>query len=280
MQNDLSQLPLESIYEPFKKLRPVDRESVEYLELCSSISKYGLLNSLLVRPHPTKPGYYETCDGLWRRTAACEMGLKTVPCVVRDMDDTEFLALQVQANAIQHATTNVEYCRRMNILLDKFPGMGLAGLASLMGKSPSWVESNLNLKYLNETQLLLVERGQIPVKSAYLLSKIVPDIREEYVDMAMQMPYSEFSPIARKVIRDYRNGHHEARSKKHRRNSQSATPHLRPVRVLKKHLNDSQTAAQVIAGERCRTMVDAYLAALRWAVNMDRESLKSLNESL
>ena len=54
-------------------------------ELQDSISKYGILNQLIVRPRPE--GFYEVISGHRRKYAAMELKYTKVPVIIRYMID-------------------------------------------------------------------------------------------------------------------------------------------------------------------------------------------------
>ena len=56
-------------------------------ELQDSISKYGILNPLIVRPRPE--GFYEVISGHRRKYAAMELKYTKVPVIIRYMLDEE-----------------------------------------------------------------------------------------------------------------------------------------------------------------------------------------------
>jgi hypothetical protein len=73
--------------------RGADREGLG--SLIDSISKVGLLQPLLVRSRGDR---FELIAGTKRLAAAIATGLKTVPCLVHDADDTRVLALAEAEN--------------------------------------------------------------------------------------------------------------------------------------------------------------------------------------
>jgi len=106
--DDFRLIPLVEIVEPWVILRPVNRGSVEYLELRDSLAAVGFLNSICVRPSKRKPGKVEVVDGLYRYTAAKELDLPAAPCIVKyNLTDQDVLAAQIQANALRPETTPV-----------------------------------------------------------------------------------------------------------------------------------------------------------------------------
>ena len=141
-------IPLDQIVEPWAVLRVVNRESTEYLELRDSIAKQGLLNSICVRPSLRRPGYYEVVDGLYRYTAACELRLLALPCVVKhNLTDEDVLAIQIQANALRPETTAIEYARQIKRIMAAITARQgrdatLADVSNVIHKNPAWIGAN------------------------------------------------------------------------------------------------------------------------------------------
>lgn len=104
------QIPVEEI-RPFGgdygigyfRVRP---EKVE--ELAESIRWMGILSPLIVRPDKSGVAKYELISGKTRLTAAKEIGLAKVPCVVRDLDDRAALALYGESNRYRDDITITE----------------------------------------------------------------------------------------------------------------------------------------------------------------------------
>ena len=69
-------------------------------ELADSISQYGVLQPLLVRPQ--KDGSYQIVAGERRWRAAKMAGLKEVPVTVRDLSDDETAAIALIENLGKH----------------------------------------------------------------------------------------------------------------------------------------------------------------------------------
>lgn len=76
---------------PFKV---TDDEKMQ--DMLQSIQEYGVLNPLLVRPKKT--GGYEMISGHRRKHACEKVGIKMVPCIVRELSDEEAVILMVDSN--------------------------------------------------------------------------------------------------------------------------------------------------------------------------------------
>ena len=87
---------------PVEKLKPFPnhpfqvRDDDSMRETVESIKTYGVLQPVIVRP--TKDGDYEILSG-HRRKHACELaGRKTIPAIVRELDDDAAIIFMVDSN--------------------------------------------------------------------------------------------------------------------------------------------------------------------------------------
>jgi ParB family chromosome partitioning protein len=78
-----------------------------------------MLEPIIVRPHPTKPGRFEIAVGE-RRVRACRLvGITTVPAMVRDLSDDE-MALYVLVENLQRRDLNpIEEARAFRTLQER-----------------------------------------------------------------------------------------------------------------------------------------------------------------
>lgn len=81
---------------PFQPRSTMDPTALD--ELAQSIRVQGVLQPLLVRPHPVTPGRFQIVAGERRWRAASTAGLHEVPTLVRDMADTEAAAVALVEN--------------------------------------------------------------------------------------------------------------------------------------------------------------------------------------
>ena len=91
----------------------------ELKDLGRSIKEHGMLEPIIVRPHPTKPGRFEIAVGE-RRVRACRLvGITTVPAIVRDLSDDE-MALYVPVENLQRRNFNpIEEARAFKTLQER-----------------------------------------------------------------------------------------------------------------------------------------------------------------
>lgn len=77
------------------KFKPASAKRME--ELVDSIRRNGIINALNVRRLPN--GEYQILTGHNRRTAAIQLGYKTVPCIIKDIpDDDDAISMVINDN--------------------------------------------------------------------------------------------------------------------------------------------------------------------------------------
>jgi len=125
-------------------------------ELADSIREVGILQPILVRPAPGSAGDYQIVAGERRWRAAQMAGLKTVPILVRELDDLAVLEIGIIEN-VQRADLNpVEEALGYRALIERF-GRTQEAVAQTVGKSRSHVANALRLLSLpDEVQSLLL----------------------------------------------------------------------------------------------------------------------------
>lgn len=274
MHDKAADIPIDQITEPRTVLRLIDKDSVEYLEMRDSIRAEGFWNSISVRPAADE-GKYEIIDGLYRYTCARELGLKSIPCIIKyNVSDDAVLAAQIQANAIRPETKPAEFARQMKWMLTRRPKMTFDELAHLVHKSPSWVRQTLGLLKLVKAAKKMVDRGEIPVRSAYMLAKIPQQLQEEYLDQARALPSREFLVLAASVIKRFTEAVKQGKMEAFWCSGFRPQAYLRSLTDIQRELERQETGALLVTAERCKTPVDGFYAALRWAMHLDRQSIE------
>jgi len=264
-------LPIHVLREPKIKLRGVNRDSVEYLELRDSIREKGILQSLLVRP---VEGGYEIINGLQRYTAAREVGRDALPCIIRECSDDEALVLMLQANAISPETKQAEYAQQLKRLLVRNPGMTQGELACLIRKQPRWVGKCLDLTNLLKEIQVMVDRGEIPIENAYKLATIPRSMQKDYVDRAKVMPAREFKPLAAACVKQFREAVKQGKMDAFYSDEFRPEAHLHHVKEIVHEIEKKEVGALICAAEDCLNVLDGFYAGLRWACHLDKASVR------
>ncbi len=136
-------------------------------DLAASIRNKGVIQPLIVRPHPGRDGY-EIVAGERRWRAAQLAGLHELPVLVRDFDDGEVIEVAIIEN-IQRADLNpVEEAWAYRQLMEKF-GHTQERLAEALGKSRSHIANTLRLLNLPEAVLDFLRSGKLSAGHARAL---------------------------------------------------------------------------------------------------------------
>jgi ParB/RepB/Spo0J family partition protein len=275
VQDEIIDILVSLLDEPFLALRPVLTDSVEYLERRDSIERHGFLNSILVRPSPRSPGRFEIIDGLWRFTVAVDLGRETIPCIIKHgLSDTEVLALQIQANEVTKSTKPTEVAAHLHRMMQRIPGVTTGQLARLISKHPTYVKDRLGLLKLDQEVQLMVDRREIPAKSAYMLAKIPARWRKDQIDNARTMSSREFCALAAGIIKQFTECVQQGRMSDRYLDDFRPHAYLRSVKEIKGELDSPQVGGLIVAADNCRSLMDAWNAALRWALNLDTATVE------
>ena len=161
------QIPVERIRpNPNQPRRSFTKDQLQ--ELTDSIREKGIIQPLILREDPTRPGYYEIVAGERRWRAAQAAQLHQVPAVVRDYNDTEVLEVAIIEN-IQRANLNpVEEAAGYRQLMDRF-GHTQEHVAEALGKSRSHIANLLRLLNLPEDVQQMLRDGQLSAGHARAL---------------------------------------------------------------------------------------------------------------
>jgi ParB family chromosome partitioning protein len=153
-------------------------------ELSESIKKHGLLQPILVRSKPL--GGYEIIAGE-RRWRACRMAeLRTVPVVIREMDEREVKEVALIENLQREDLNAVEEALGYRSLIDTY-GLTQEQVAEQMGKSRVAVTNTLRLLNLKENELEALRGGAISAGHARaLLSCENDELRKEMLKAAKE----------------------------------------------------------------------------------------------
>ncbi len=127
---------------PFQPRGMVHEEDLH--ELAASIRSQGVLQPILVRPHPSRHETYQIIAGERRWRAAQLAGLTTVPCFVRGMPDADASAAGLVENLQRQDLNPIEEAEGFRRLIDEF-GLTQEELATAIGKSRSHVANLLRL---------------------------------------------------------------------------------------------------------------------------------------
>jgi ParB family chromosome partitioning protein len=122
----------------------------------------------LLRPAPGVPGEYQIVAGERRWRAAQTADLKTIPALVRELDDLQVMEVALIEN-IQRADLNaLEEARGYAAMMERYP-RNAEQIAAIVGKSRSHVANTLRLMRLPRTVQEHLEAGRLTAGHARAL---------------------------------------------------------------------------------------------------------------
>jgi ParB family transcriptional regulator, chromosome partitioning protein len=150
-------------------------------ELAESISQYGLLQPIVIRP---KPSGYEVVAGNRRLAAAKLLKLRKLSCHIIELSDKEAYEVGLVEN-LQHKTMNpIEESIAFKKYVNSYGWGGVSELARHIGKSQEFVTKRIQLLSLpEEIQQEIIRQRITPSVALELLASNKETIREtgEYV---------------------------------------------------------------------------------------------------
>lgn len=135
-------------------------------ELADSIKQHGVLQPLLVRPIVS--GGYQLVAGERRWRASKRAGLKEVPVVVKELNDTETMEIAIIENLQREDLNPIEEAEGLQALIDKC-GFTQEEVAVSVGKSRPAIANSLRLLKLPAEVRDMTKNGEISAGHARAL---------------------------------------------------------------------------------------------------------------
>tara|TARA_R110000824_G_scaffold4392_2_gene21252 strand:+ start:911 stop:1789 length:879 start_codon:yes stop_codon:yes gene_type:complete len=164
----------------------------ELQDLAQSIRELGVLQPILVREHPDRPGDYEIIAGERRWRAAQLAQLHEVPVLVKVLSNKETLEVALVENLQREDLSPLEEAVGLQRLMDEF-GHTQEALAKAVGKSRSHVANMLRLLGLPDVVKAMVDKGELSAGHARaLLSATAPEaLARQVVDQGLSVRQTE-----------------------------------------------------------------------------------------
>lgn len=208
VQNEAVQnIPLSELF-PFKNhpFRIVDDEAMQ--RTVESVSQFGVLSPAIARPRID--GGYEIISGHRRLHASQLLGLKTMPVIVRQMDDDTAVITMVDSNLQRETMLPSERAKAYKMKMDAMKRQGyrtdltsgqvgrkLEGkesrelVAEQTGESARQIQRYVNLTNLIPELMQMVDEKKIAFSPAVELSFLTP---EEQTNLLDAMEYGQSTP--------------------------------------------------------------------------------------
>jgi len=142
-------------------------------EMRESIRNKGVIQPILVRPHPEKEGDFELVAGETRCNLSLEVGRKTIPVLIIEMTDDDMLDYAATENVLRAEMSPVDEGLTAQKLLAQ--GKDREEVCRIMGWKSAFFDGRIQLTHcVDEVSQSLVD-GAITLSHAQLLS----GLREE-----------------------------------------------------------------------------------------------------
>ncbi|GAA3550422.1 ParB/RepB/Spo0J family partition protein [Zobellella aerophila] len=156
-------------YQPRKDM---SQQALE--ELSASIRQQGIIQPIVVRS--LESGGYEILAGERRWRAARLAGLSRVPCLVKDVADSQAMAIGLIENIQREDLNAIEEAQALARLIEEF-SFTHQTVAEAVGKSRSTVTNLLRLNLLNDDVKRLVEHGDLEMGHARALLAVEGELQ-------------------------------------------------------------------------------------------------------
>ena len=163
---EVREIEISKIEEPERAIRTtIVKENLE--ELAESIKRLGILQPLIVRPKGEK---FEIIAGHRRFLAAQMAGLKTLPCIVKEVDDSQMLMEQIHENIKREELNIMDQVEIVHQLRER-EGYSYRQIGEIFGKSETWARDLDRLWYCDDFIKEALRAGHIKRTHAYMLMK-------------------------------------------------------------------------------------------------------------
>lgn len=193
-------------------LYPFTKNKTELRELKNSIRQNGLLQPLLVRP--LKKDKYEIICGYRRAQACVQLGVSELPCIVRQLTDTEALTYMLVDNVHRRQQLREsEIARAVQQLLNLYNHQGKASssgpvrsnsqVAEQLLLTVSQVKCYARAAQVEEELLELLDRRILPLSVVSILADIDPGMHAHIAKCVQTEGAVRLTvPIAKRLVQD------------------------------------------------------------------------------
>ncbi len=153
------QIPIEHLHPNLDQpRRHFEEEALE--ALAASLKEQGVLQPLMVRPHPDRKGEYQIVAGERRWRAAQRAQLAELPVVIRQLDDRQTLEIGIVENVQREDLSPLEEAEAYQRLTGDF-GYSQEQIAQAVGKSRSHIANMQRLLGLPFTIKEMITDGKL-----------------------------------------------------------------------------------------------------------------------
>lgn len=152
---------------PYQPRRKFDETSLS--ELSDSIRKQGVFQPVIVRQ--SKVSGYEIIAGERRCRASRMAGRKTIPAIVRNLNEEEMMEIAVLENLQREDLTPLEEAQAYNTLMENL-NLTQAQVSEKLGKSRPYIANYLRLLSLPKAVKDYLDKGSLSMGQARTLLSV------------------------------------------------------------------------------------------------------------
>ena len=249
--------------DPLQPRQNFNEENIE--ELAESIRSAGILQPLIV---VETEGRYRIIAGERRYRAARKAGLETVPCIVRDMSETDKMEAALIENLQREDLNCIDEARAIRSLIEKC-SYTQETAAKRLGKSRSVITNLLRILSLPESVIDMALNGKISEGHARALCSLQNpsdqiSIAEKIVKNGLSVRETE------SLCRSVSNKAPERPEKKHVRSVPELTDleeRLRSVFGVKTQISGSVNKGKVVLQYSTRDELEAIYSCMEYLEN-------------
>jgi len=175
-----------------------DFPELELNELAASIRQRGIIQPVVVRPDPGRPGYYQIVAGERRWRAAQRAQLHEIPIVVREIDDRTVLELAIIENVQRSDLNPIEEASGYAQLIERFT-YTQEEMSEIVGKSRSHVANTLRLLGLPEQVQQMLRLGKLSAGHARALINAADPVALAEIAVLKGLTVRQVEELARRV---------------------------------------------------------------------------------
>lgn len=165
---------------PYQPRKTFDQTALQ--ELADSIKQSGVFQPIIVRKSTIKG--YELIAGERRLRASKLAGKKTIPAIVRQLDDTQMIEIAIVENLQREDLSTLEEAQAYNMMMEKL-NLTQDQVAEKMGKSRPYIANYLRLLSLPEQVKKYVNDGKLSMGQARTLLALKD--KQDMIQLAQQV---------------------------------------------------------------------------------------------
>ncbi len=197
-RRELRRIPIDRIEaNPDQPRRAFDEAALA--DLAASVREKGVIQPLVVRPHPGRGEHFQIVAGERRWRAAQLAQLHELPAIVRDFDDREVIEVAIIENVQRSNLNPIEEAAGYRQLIERF-GHTQERLSEALGKSRSHIANLLRLLGLPQEIQDMVIVGKLTAGHARALITATDPLALAQQVVTRQLSVRETERLAKNAV--------------------------------------------------------------------------------